>query len=261
MPRVVPSQVVAVIEGWFPSDIQRRQEFSLNRENAGQLMAIIDLAEQIPQELITVEARDYNDLVIGINIIRSAFPQWQMRDLQIRGVPGYSGTNPITLIHQALLKCPDQFPSPETASLSFIQPDDLRKNLQLDISAANRALANSEWKAATVLAGSIVEVLLLWGLQQQNPSTVTSTASGLVGTSLQQKPAADLERWHLPEYIEISAALSIISSDTATQARLAKDFRNLIHPGRAARLGQTCDRGTALSAMAAVEHVVRDLTP
>jgi hypothetical protein len=75
MPRVVPSQVVAVIEEWFPSDIQHKQEFFLNRDHAGQLMAIIDLAERIPQELITVEARDYNDLVIGINIIRSAFPQ------------------------------------------------------------------------------------------------------------------------------------------------------------------------------------------
>ena len=47
----------------------------------------------------------------------------------------------------------------------------------------------------------------------------------------------------------------------ATQTRLAKDFRNLIHPGRAQRQGQTCDRATALSAVAAVEHIVRCLTP
>jgi hypothetical protein len=51
------------------------------------------------------------------------------------------------------------------------------------------------------------------------------------------------------------------ADDTAQQARLGKDFRNLIHPGRASRLGKICDRGTALSALAAVEHVVRDLTP
>lgn len=43
--------------------------------------------------------------------------------------------------------------------------------------------------------------------------------------------------------------------------RLAKDFRNLIHPGAAQRLAQNCDRATALSAVAAVEHVVRDITP
>src|SRR2546429_6882967 len=33
----------------------------------------------------------------------------------------------------------------------------------------------------------------------------------------------------------------------------------LIHPGRAQRLAQNCDRGTALSCVAALEHVVRDL--
>ena len=36
-----------------------------------------------------------------------------------------------------------------------------------------------------------------------------------------------------------------------------QSFRNLIHPGRAARLAQTCDRATALSAIGALEHVVR----
>jgi hypothetical protein len=52
----------------------------------------------------------------------------------------------------------------------------------------------------------------------------------------------------------------VIKADTRTQARLAKDYRNLIHPGRAARLTQKCDRGTALVTVAAVELVIRDLT-
>ena len=33
------------------------------------------------------------------------------------------------------------------------------------------------------------------------------------------------------------------------------------HPGKAARIGQSCDRATARSALAALDHVVRDLTP
>jgi hypothetical protein len=45
-----------------------------------------------------------------------------------------------------------------------------------------------------------------------------------------------------------------------TQADLARDFRNLIHPGRAQRTGADCDRGTALTALAAIELVVRDLS-
>ena len=75
------------------------------------------------------------------------------------------------------------------------------------------------------------------------------------------QPSQDLERWNLFEFIEVSANLGVIKPDTAIQTTLAREFRNLIHPGRAQRLGQKCDRATALSAVAGVEHVVRDLTP
>jgi hypothetical protein len=80
---------------------------------------------------------------------------------------------------------------------------------------------------------------------------------------LNYDPGADLEGqgWHLHQYVEVAAHLQIIKADTATLVRLTKDFRNLIHPGRAARLGQKCDRSTALAALAAVEAVARDLTP
>jgi hypothetical protein len=51
------------------------------------------------------------------------------------------------------------------------------------------------------------------------------------------------------------AILKLIEDDTAKLVRRAKDFRNLIHPERAARLRQRCDRSTALTALAAVEAV------
>jgi hypothetical protein len=270
MLRVVPSQVVTLMESLFPPFLSANTETreGPNAQQAmpasymGQIQAVLTLIEQVPDELITLHGHEYTDLIASIAAIRSILQRWETdQRADLRPIPGLSSLNPVVVVHHALARCPDQFPSPGTAELSFLQPHDLRDNLRLDISAANRALANSEWKATTVLAGSIVEALLLWALQQQSPSKVTSTASDLVGTSLQQKPPADLERWQLHEYIEVAAALRIIRSDTANQARLAKDFRNLIHPGRAARLGQTCDRGTALSAVAAIEHVVRDLTP
>jgi hypothetical protein len=62
-------------------------------------------------------------------------------------------------------------------------------------------------------------------------------------------------------FIEVSGDLTIIQASTVTAANLARDFRNLIHPGKAARTGQSCDRATARSALAALDHVVRDLTP
>src|SRR5262249_46478719 len=82
----------------------------------------------------------------------------------------------------------------------------------------------------------------------------------LASQTLGSAPPSNIERWGLHEYIEVALDLGVISAAAAGQARLAKDFRNLVHPGRAARLGMVCDRGTALTALAAVELVVRDLS-
>jgi hypothetical protein len=56
------------------------------------------------------------------------------------------------------------------------------------------------------------------------------------------------------------AHLGIVTPETAIEIRLAKSFRTLIPPGRAQRLAQKCDRVTALSSVAALDHVVRDLS-
>ena len=74
------------------------------------------------------------------------------------------------------------------------------------------------------------------------------------------KAHKDLNRWDLDGYIKVAGALGLIEDETAKQADLAREFRNLIHPGRSARLAKKCDRGTALSALAAVELIVRDLS-
>jgi hypothetical protein len=121
--------------------------------------------------------------------------------------------------------------------------------------------ADGEWKAATVLAGSSVEALLLWDLQNRRPlAQVNAAVTTLVaGKVLHKQPPTDLEDWALHQYLEVSAQIPTIEPDTAKEVRLAKDFRNLIHPGRSQRLGTICDRGTSLACVAALEHVVRDL--
>src|SRR5438876_12078706 len=74
-------------------------------------------------------------------------------------------------------------------------------------------------------------------------SAITAAAAS---GALTTKPDSNLDRWNLHEYIEVAANLKLIKPNTAKQTRLAKDFRNFIHPGVAKRLGEKCDRATAL---------------
>ncbi len=264
MPRIVPSQVVGLIDQMLPGakdqpdSIDKR--FSIARDHAFSVAAIIDLVEQIPSELLVLPSHSYAALVSSVASLRTVLKIWNLRDYGIERIPGFGNRNPVTLIRNALAECPDEFPSADFARLTFIEDQELRKNLEIDMSAANQALLNGEWKAATVLSGSVIEALLLWALSQRRVTEVEAGVKQVIAKGvLTKNPGPDLEKWGLQPFIEVAAEVGIISSETAQQARIAQGFRNLIHAGRELRLKQRCDRGTALSGVAAVEHVVRDL--
>jgi hypothetical protein len=160
--------------------------------------------------------------------------------------------------------CPDEAAAAGTTALAFIADTDLRESIRLDISSANSDLTDGRWKGATVLAGSAAEALLLWAVQrheENHPGARAHAVAALrVGNHpLTRDPDPNPEKWDLHEYTEVAAHLSIVKADTAAQLRLARAFRNLIHPGRAQRLGQKADRFTALGALAAFEGIARDL--
>jgi hypothetical protein len=248
MTRVVPSQVVALIDQLFPA-AQNTPDFPVYSASAGALSAIVILAKEIPGELLSISGQDYSDLIHGMESLSQRVQKWNLRGGD-EPPPRIRGKSPIVVIRDALAKCPDQRPSPQTTELPFICDDTLRDSIRLDISSANEGLHTGQWKASTVLAGAALEALLLWATQR-DPAALSK---------LSEKPGGAPERWGLEQYIDVADRLGIVKESTVKQAKLAQGFRNLIHPGRAQRTAEVCDRGTALTALAAVELVVRDLS-
>lgn len=270
MPRVVPSQVVAVIDQMFQWAAQQAgtgQATQLGHRHLPQVLTLVELARQVPSELVTLSPNQYLHFVAATSVLAAAVQAWQGGNQQhhVSTIPGISNLHPVTLVRQAMTSCPDENPALGTMDLRFLADADLRASIRLDISAANANLRNGEWKGGTVLAGSAVEALLLWAIyefERVHPGAPAAAAAARVAAGkLSRQPDPRPERWTLHEYIEVAEELQLIKPETAAQTRQAKDFRNLIHPGRAIRLGQKCDRATALAAVAAVEFVVRDLTP
>lgn len=264
MPRVVPSDVVRAVDRMYPEMGQNPDASSnVGHSDLPGLAALVHLVEAVPEELIVLEPRQYADLIASVACLRAMADVFQASrqplPLHLRGFD----QNPIALIRAAMEACPDEAAARETTALAFIGDKELRESIRLDISAANQHLTNGEWKGATVLAGSAIEALLLWALQKhEKRKTGSLKAAGstlLAKGTLSCQPHAKPEKWDLHEYVEVAAHLSLIKPETAILVRLAKDFRNLIHPGRVVRRKQKCDRATALGALAAAEAVVRDL--
>jgi hypothetical protein len=81
---------------------------------------------------------------MALNTLRGALAQWPARDDSSNTVGGFCRLNAIHLLHNTLAQCPGD--------------------------ASPQALANGAWKAATVLAGAVVEALLLWAIEQRPES-------------------------------------------------------------------------------------------
>lgn len=193
-----------------------------------------------------------------MGILRQALAIWHTNPRhEVASTFAGSRYNPLTIVRQTLWACPDEFAHPGTSSLSFVADRELRSSLRIDISAANSSLSAGGWKAGTVLAGSVIEALLLSAIDSLRSANTSTYDAALA--SLSKPPPPDLEEWGLAPLIAVAESAGLITGDTASQCRLAQGFRNLIHPGRTLRLGQSCNRATALSALAAVEHVIEDL--
>ncbi len=261
MPKVVPSQVVSLIDQSYGFPPLKEDYENLDLNHAPTLQAIGDLIDQIPVELITLQAADYNALSVCRASMKYWVSNWMIRGTSgvLRSVKGYQGKHILALVRSLLEKCPDEAPAPQTVGLEFIADLEYREQLRTDISTAFAAERNGEWKSATVIAGSVVESLLLWALQELDRQQLIVAVSKARGEGFQINAASSPENWTLAQYIEIAKRLKLINEDTVAQAKLTQDFRNLIHPGRAIRLGQKCNRATALSALAGIEHVVNDL--
>ena len=241
MPRVVPSQVVRFIDS-IPLPIANEFVY-LHKVDPGSLSSVLDLYNQIPSELLTMDGDSYAILTLAKAKINDMVAIWTSNRNAGHALQSYTfklSDSPLAHIRDALATCPDESPAPGTSELSFISEMSFRVALRNDIGAINRALANGEWKAATVLAGSAVEALLLWALDQHQWEEIKKAIDKLKVTgTLEKHPDRNLEKWNLHEFIEVAASLKVINSDTADQVRLTKNFRNLIHPGRARRLPQT----------------------
>ena len=125
MPRVVPSQVVELIDKLFPWAKDQRegdQKNYLTAANAYSIAAVLDLLQHVPSELITIGPEDHAELISSAAALRTLMQRWQIRDGQFIRIPGMRHLSPITLIRQALAKCKDDFPVSSSSHLNFV-PD------------------------------------------------------------------------------------------------------------------------------------------
>ena len=254
MKDIYPSEVARFIDRVFPW-AKSGQIFPQDEIRVDQLShvfgALVELVNEIRPELLPPDENKRAQLLIATTQIRELIRAG--RSGLVSYLPqethGIGKRDPVSYIRDAVAGLPDHVVPKSTAALTFLNDPQMAESLTADIAAAASALRNGEWKAAAVLSGSVIEALLFWALQKTHSEHITVHGIG---------PKRELERWNLTDYIQAAATFRCIGVDTVTEAQRAQDYRNLIHPGRAIRLGIRCDLGAAHIAVGALDHVIND---
>lgn len=235
MTEVLPSQVVSAIETMFGPMQGDLHHERIRPHHQVEVRALLDLLAEVPRNLITLPFVEHLEFTRCRAVLSEAAARWNFGD--IRPARDVGGRDPVERIRRLMSICSDELP-PKEPILTFIAEDDVRIAIEDQIQAAWTDFSAREWIGATVLAGAALEAILYWAVKGQIERADTS---------------------NLIQLIEAARRRSLISEETKQQAKLAKDARNLIHPGRADRSGNRCTRATALTALAAVYRVSDDL--
>ncbi len=130
------------------------------------------------------------------------------------------------------------------AVFDFVSGEDFRNSLESDYRELTTSINNGAWKAAQVLAGSIIEAIL---------------ADYLVATEYSKKKHKDPLKMDLSELIVACREEGILTQRSADLSTVVREYRNLIHPGRIVRLQETVDENAATVARSLVEMIVAEV--
>lgn len=233
-----PSEIRTAIEGLFP---KRRVSPGLRwwPGEAPEVRSLVSLLMDLDARLLyPLERLERIDFERARTALHHGVERWAA------GANDRLSTNSAETIYRLLEKCPDDIVTESSTRLGFVRDEALRNSIATDADSVPALLAAEEWKAATVVGGSVVEAILLAKLEEHGPEVAC--------LGLERGWRGGAEEWGLEKLIQAARTLNVITPTEATACGMAQYYRNLIHPGNA-RARQSCTRGTALATQAAME--------
>lgn len=272
MPRITPVLVADFIEESFP---ELRSHGGIGTVDQGSLQTIgilVAMLDRLDEGVLAgLSTPQYRDAVVATEYLRTTVNRWQYPQPAGRGqyaiVPfqPLANRHPVVVLRDLMRAAPEEPVAAVLPRLSFLQDPALQESIATDIASAESAMADGRYKNACVMSGAAIEALLLWAVQRRTPPDHQAAfvrvqkRRAREGRRALETINADPRRWMLEQYVELAGELPVLSAAAANASMLAKDFRNLIHPGRAERLQQRATRGTAAQGLAAAILTSEDL--
>ena len=128
------------------------------------------------------------------------------------------------------------------SAFDYISGDEFRNSLDNDYEEMKISFQNKSWKSTHIIAGSIIEAILL---------------DSLISIKYTEK---DPLKMSLNEIILACSKENIISQKIVELSNVIKNYRNLIHPGRSLRLQEKIDEHSANICLSLVELINNEVS-
>ncbi len=290
MARVVPSDIVNIIEQAFPGYVETYVEkplagasaqktFTIEPSNFSVVEALVQLIKRLDESFLPHSKATIATFFYALALLESKVEEHRREELKpdteggvlstvgnvwrrmqpLQPLPAFDNLDCLAAIVRIMINCADHPSAPSTTMLRFVDPEQYRQELLADLFEVQRSLADASWKGATVLAGSLIEALLCHRIEKTDEGERNvAVAAALATKTIIRQPDSDFTRWGLLEFVAVGAQLKLISPGTAKLCDVARNFRNLIHAGKALREHVKCTRGTAHAAVGALYSVIED---
>lgn len=139
--------------------------------------------------------------------------------------------------------------TPEARDLSFVADIKLQTIIDRDYAELQRVGAVSVVKSRFILAGGLIEALLLDALQRNE-------AQARNAKSAERKP---LDEWSLGSLIDVAVELGLVGAGAQSFGHAVREYRNLVHPGKEKRSKYAVAPEEADIAEKVLDIVIRDL--
>lgn len=132
--------------------------------------------------------------------------------------------------------------------IASISDHDMGKLLSRDIKECAIAIVSHQDKTATVMCGSIMETILLSSIQERGISTY------LIGET--SKRVVDMA---LHDLLTVAENENIINKNSYHLAHYIRDYRNVIHPAKEIRMGESITHENVMTMWAIIKRLIWEL--
>jgi hypothetical protein len=142
---------------------------------------------------------------------------------------------------------------PETTDFSIVHLPKLRAVIERDYAELSRI--RDGVKSRMILAGGLIEALLLDALKEVEPLALAASTAPKDRT----KTVRPLDEWALGSMLDVAVELKIIDVAAQKFGHGVRDYRNLVHPGLEIRSAQKVAVAEADIAEKVLGLIIRDL--